>query len=135
MDFGDGPFRFKVKDLAHYAPTVYTSAIEVAGTSGFDVLIIDGLSQAWEGKEGALELVDRAGGNRFTAWKDVTPMHRRMVDAILNSPCHVIVTMRAKTEYVLEPDEHGKQVPRRRRRTDPATRHGIRVRSLRLDEL
>jgi hypothetical protein len=34
-----------------------------------------------------------------------------LVDAILQSGCHVIATMRAKTEYVLEPDERGKLVP------------------------
>lgn len=113
-DAPDGvPFEFATTKLSTHAPTEYTSAIEDAGRDGFDVLIIDSLSHAWVGKDGALELKDRAGGNSFTAWRDITPMHTRMVDAILQSPCHVIATMRSKTEYVLEVNEKGKQEPRR----------------------
>lgn len=112
-DYGDGPIAFDVLELTTFPPTEYTSAIEEAGKLGYDVLIVDSLSHAWEGKEGALELKDKAGGNKFTAWKDVTPMHRRMVEAILTSPCHVICTMRSKTEYVLEKNEQGKEVPRK----------------------
>ncbi|HZT79599.1 MAG TPA: ATP-binding protein [Gemmataceae bacterium] len=110
--FDDRPLAFDVLELTAFSPAEYTSAIEEAGRLGYDVLVIDSLSHAWEGKEGALELVDRVGGNRFTAWKDVTPMHRRMVEAILVSPCHVLCTMRSKTEYVLE-EQNGKQVPRK----------------------
>jgi len=99
------PFDFDVCELTDYAPTSYTAAILEAGRAGYAVLIIDSLSHAWEGSGGALELVDRKKGssaNSFTAWKEITPMHRRMIDAILRSPCHVMATMRTKTEYVLE---------------------------------
>jgi hypothetical protein len=117
MDFGDGVFKFRVRDMTSFSPTEYTTAIEAAGGLGADVCIVDGLSQAWEGKEGALEMKDRAAeasGNSFTAWKDVTPAHRRMVDAILTSPCHMLVTMRSKTAYVLDKDETtGRTTPRR----------------------
>lgn len=113
-DAPDGtPFEFSLNPLSSFAPTTYTAAIEEAVGYGFDVLVIDSLSHAWEGTEGALELVSKKGGNQYTAWKDVTPMHRRMVDAILTCPCHVIVTMRSKVEYVLEENEKGKQVPRK----------------------
>jgi hypothetical protein len=113
FDPAEGPIQFDVEELTSFAPAKYTSLIEEAGRAAYDVLVIDGLSQAWEGLEGALEQVDRKGGNRFTAWRDVTPMHLRMVDAILTSPCHVIVTMRSKTAYVLEKNEQGKEVPRK----------------------
>lgn len=102
------PFDFDVCELTDYAPTSYTAAILEAGRAGYAVLIIDSLSHAWEGSGGALELVDRkksasgSSANSFTAWKEITPMHRRMIDAILRSPCHVMATMRTKTEYVLE---------------------------------
>lgn len=104
---------FDVCNLTGYAPTDYTSAIQDAGREGYDVLMIDSLSHAWSGEGGALEMKDRMGGNSFTAWKEITPMHNRMVEAILKAPCHVIVTMRSKTEYVLEPDERGKMSPRK----------------------
>jgi hypothetical protein len=109
----DGPFQFDVLELTSFSPTEYTGAIEEAGREQFDVLVIDSLSHAWSGKDGALEIKDKAGGNQFTAWKNVTPMHNRMVEAILQSPCHVIVTMRSKVDYVLERNEAGKEVPKK----------------------
>lgn len=107
------PWEFDVQELKSFAPTDYTAAIEEAGRSGYDVLVIDSLSHAWEGKDGALELVSKKGGNQYTAWRDVTPMHRGMVEAILSSPMHVLCSMRSKVDYVLEKNEQGKEVPRK----------------------
>lgn len=108
---------FDVLELEAFGPDMYTRAIQAAGEAGYEVLVIDSLSHAWEGEGGALDLVDQAAArgrdNSYTAWRNVTPLHRRMVDAILQSPCHVITTMRSKTEYVLETNERGKQVPRK----------------------
>ena len=99
------PWNFDVCDLKHYAPSAYTAAIKEAGQLGYDVILIDSLSHAWEGVGGALDQVDKkaaASGNSFTAWKDVTPQHRDMIEAILASHCHVISTMRTKMDYVME---------------------------------
>lgn len=100
------PWEFDICDLTDYSPTSYTSAIMAAGREGYDVVLIDSLSHAWAGEGGALDLKDKKAadnrGNSFTAWKDITPMHNRMVEAILRSPCHLIVTMRTKMEYVVE---------------------------------
>ncbi|MGE0289095.1 MAG: ATP-binding protein [Bradyrhizobium sp.] len=95
---------------APYSPKRYVEAIHACEAAGADVLIIDSLSHAWSGTGGALDQVDRiaGSGNRFTAWRDVTPQHNALVDAILQSPCHVIVTMRTKMEYALETDGNGK---------------------------
>jgi hypothetical protein len=104
-------------DIGNFSPSAYTEAIQFAGKNGFDWLIIDSLSHAWQGDGGALDQVSRKGGNSYTAWKDVTPQHNRMVEAILRSPCHVIVTMRSKMEYVLEEQANREgrtvQVPRK----------------------
>lgn len=99
------PFEFDIETLRNYAPTEYTAAIKNIGRLQYDVCVIDGLTQAWTGAGGALEIKDKVAeksGNSFTAWKDVTPMHTAMIEAILTSPCHVIATMRSKVEYVLE---------------------------------
>jgi hypothetical protein len=54
------------------------------------------------------------GASKFTSgWKVVRPEERRMLDAILAYPGHVIVTLRAKQEYVLETNDRGKQEPKR----------------------
>lgn len=110
------PFQFDVCELEHYAPSTYTGVIREAGKAGYDVLIIDSLSHGWEGVGGALDQVDRKAassksGNSFTAWRDVTPQHREMVEAILACPCHVIATMRSKMAYELETDKNGKLKP------------------------
>lgn len=100
-------FEFDVMELESYHPQAYIDAIFEAEMAGYEVLILDSLSHAWMGKDGALELVDRAKQrqkteNSFTAWRDVTPLHNALVDAILRSKLHVIGTMRSKTEYVME---------------------------------
>jgi len=106
------PWRFDVAELTDFSPDRYTQMVQMAGKMGYAVLIIDSLSHAWEGAGGALDLKDRAGGS-WTAWRNVTPLHNRMIDAILQSPMHVITTMRSRMEYVQETDSAGKTVVRR----------------------
>lgn len=111
-------FPFDVLELETFSPLTYVEAIKAAEAAGYDVLVIDSLSHAWMGKEGALEQVDRAqkrsqSSNSFAAWRDVTPMHNALVDAMLQSRLHLIGTMRAKTEYVIEQNEKGRSVPRK----------------------
>ncbi len=78
---------------------------------GYDVIVIDSLSHAWEGKGGALELVDNAAarskGNSYVAWRHVTPLHNKLVDTMLQSKCHIVATMRSKMDYVQEKDSRG----------------------------
>jgi hypothetical protein len=101
-DSPDGiPFEFDVLELKNNAPTAYTEAIVEAGREGYDVILVDSLSHAWVGEGGALELKDKAGQSQ-TAWKDITPMHNRMIESILKSPAHVICTMRSKTDWVYD---------------------------------
>jgi hypothetical protein len=111
---------FDVLELDTFSPETYAEAIVLAEKAGYGVLVIDSLSHAWDGVGGALEQVDKASsrnqGNSYTAWKDVTPIHRQMVEAILQSGCHVIATMRSKMEYILEAQEkNGRtvQVPKK----------------------
>lgn len=111
-------FDFDAMELESFAPQRYVDAIHEAEKGGYDVLILDSISHAWMGKDGALEQVDKAAkrsqsGNTFNAWRDITPQHNALVEAMLQSKLHLIVTMRAKTEYVLETNDRGKQVPRK----------------------
>jgi len=114
-----GQFTFDVLELDNFAPAKYVEAIAAAEAAGYDVILIDSLSHAWNAKGGALEMADKiakrsSSGNSFNAWKDVTPEQNKMVDAILQSRAHVIVTMRVKTDYVLEKDERtGKTAPKK----------------------
>lgn len=111
-------FDFDVLELNTFSPQNYVNAINAAEQAGYAVIIIDSLSHAWEGEGGALEMVDNISAksksnNTYFAWRDVTPQHRKLVDAMLQSPCHIVATMRSKTEYVIETNQNGKQVPRK----------------------
>lgn len=101
-----------------FSVETYIDIIEAAGREEYDVLVIDSLSHAWAGKDGLLEFVDQEkrknrGGNDFTAWRNATPKHNQLIEAMLACRCHLIVTMRTKTEYVLEKNDRGKMVPRK----------------------
>jgi hypothetical protein len=116
---GDPPFEFDVLELVEsQSPRSYVEAIQGAQAAGCGTLIIDSLSHAWIGTDGALEQVDRAAkrsqsGSSFAAWRDITPQHNELVNALLNCDMHLIVTMRSKMEYVLEDDGKGRKVPRK----------------------
>lgn len=83
----------------------------------YAVIVVDSLSHFWEAEGGTRDIVDaaaaRARGNSFAGWKEGTPAQNDMIAAILTAPCHVVATMRSKTEYILETDSRGKQVPRK----------------------
>lgn len=106
------PWEFDVVELTTFSPEEYTKAILAAGRMGYQVLVIDSLSHAWEGVGGALEIKQKVGES-WSAWRHVTPIHNRMVDAILQAPMHIITTMRSRMEYVQEEDERGKKTVRR----------------------
>ena len=98
---------FDVCELESFSPLTYAENIEDAAAGGYPVLIIDSLSHAWTGTDGALDQVDKRGG-RFDAWKHVTPQIESLVDTMLRYPGHVIVTMRVKQAYEVTKDDRGK---------------------------
>lgn len=106
------PWEFDVLNLTTFSPTTYVEALRAAVDCGYDCVVIDSLSHAWMGKDGALDLVDRKGG-QFSAWKDVTPLQRQLIDSIIQCPAHVLASLRTKSEYVVEENERGKKVPRK----------------------
>ncbi|MBW3636575.1 MAG: ATP-binding protein [Armatimonadetes bacterium] len=123
-------FEFDVMEPETFSPKTYIDAIEAAESAGYDVIILDSLSHAWAGKDGALELVDRASrraqsGNNFGAWRDVTPLHNAMVDTIIGAKIHIIATMRAKTEYVQEKDPKTGKTSVRKVGMAPVQRDGL----------
>ncbi|RYE28426.1 MAG: AAA family ATPase, partial [Sphingobacteriales bacterium] len=79
-------------------------------SEGIEVIIIDSVSHEWEGSGGILDIHSNMQGNSFTNWSKLTPRHNAFVQAILQSPCHIIGTVRTKQEYVLS-EKNGKQVP------------------------
>lgn len=123
-------FSFDVLELTEFSVENYIAAIHAAESAGYDCLIIDSLSHAWAGKGGLLEFVDTVTArskshNAFSeGWRAATPKHNELVDTMLQSPCHLIVTMRSKTEWVVEKDAQGRSIPRKIG-TQPIQRDGL----------
>lgn len=111
-------FEFDTLILESFTPRSYIAAIHEAEAAGYDVLVIDSLSHAWAGKDGILAMVDNAtarskSGNAFTSgWREATPEHNNLVDALVRCSVNLIVTMRAKTEYVID-EANGKKFPKK----------------------
>ena len=111
-------FNFDTATLDTFSPQSYIDLIRFAEQSGYAVIVIDSLSHAWEGEGGVLDMHDQATKrqktqNSYTAWSDVTPKHRALIDAMLQSKCHIIATMRSKMEYVQEKNSDGRTVIRK----------------------
>lgn len=107
-------FKFKHANLPNHSLATYIDSVAAATRAGFATFITDSMSHVWNGKGGALEQVDRAGGNKFAnGWKTVSPLLARYIDALLDYPGHVICTMRVKTAYEVVEDERGKKVPKK----------------------
>ncbi|MEL6224715.1 MAG: AAA family ATPase [Cyanobacteria bacterium J06627_8] len=91
-------YEFDMVDLQDHHPNKYIEAIRAA--NGYDVLIIDSLSHAWFWELNTV--------NAFTDWSKVRPLERALVDEMLNFRGHLIVTMRSKTEWLVEEGENKK---------------------------
>ncbi|CAL1517827.1 AAA family ATPase [Chitinophaga sp. MM2321] len=85
----------------------YINAIITCQQKGIEAIIIDSITHEWEY---ILDIHGNMTGNSYTNWNKVTPMHNSFVQAILQSPVHVISTIRTKQDYVLT-EKNGKMVP------------------------
>lgn len=106
-------FSFDVLDLPKYDLATYAQAISAAAQARYPVLIIDSLSHGWQE---LLEEVDRLAkskyrGNTWSAWNEGTPKQKRLVNALLSYPGHVLATMRSKTAWEQEKGNDGKSRP------------------------
>jgi len=110
-------FAFDVLDLPKEQRDIdsYCAAIDAAAQAGYQVLIIDSLTHAWQELLSEVEKLASAKyrGNTWSAWSEGTPKQRQLVDAILDYPGHVIATMRSKTEWTTETNDRGRSAPKR----------------------
>jgi energy-coupling factor transporter ATP-binding protein EcfA2 len=104
-------FDFEVIEMDSFSPDNFMASLRAAEAAGAAVFCCDSLSHFWTGKDGALEFVDLAAKkyrDNMGGWKEFRAFEREMVDAMIASPCHVIVTMRTKTAYEESKDNNGK---------------------------
>jgi hypothetical protein len=115
IDLYDNLGKFSVLPLKDISPNGYVEAIKKVESSGFEVCCIDSISHEWTA---TLDLADKTAkasrsGNSFAAWGEVTPIHNKFISTWLDTPMHIIATMRQKDDFVMEQNEKGKMTPRR----------------------
>jgi AAA domain len=101
-----GPYQ--VLQLAPpFSPERYIEAISVCEKAGIEVVILDSITHEWEN---LIDFHASMAGNSFTNWAKVTPRHNAFVQKLLQTPMHVISTIRTKQDYVLN-EKNGRMVP------------------------
>ncbi len=108
---------------APFNPERYIEAIRLCVSAGMQVVIIDSISHEWEGTGGILDQHGAMPGNSFTNWSKLTPFHNSFVQEILQSPVHIIATIRTKQEFIVA-DKNGRMVPEKVG-LKPVTRDGM----------
>lgn len=96
-------FSFDVIELPNHSIKSYFDAIDAA--VGYDVVIVDSLSHAWEAvnEEVTAHSKRSPSNNTFKAWGEKgTPLYNELLKKLLGLPCHLIVTMRVKSDYIME---------------------------------
>jgi hypothetical protein len=91
-----------------FEPGRYIKAVDYIMENAPDtkMIIIDSASHEWDGEGGCLDMVNKLGG-KYQDWAKVTPLHRKFIDKIMQTPIHFICTMRKKQDYAMT-NENGK---------------------------
>lgn len=87
-----------------FNPRELTQLIAEAGDT-YAVILVDSLSHFWRGEGGTLDIAS----GKFTGWKEARPAQESLVDGIIRSGAHIILTARSKVEYTQE-IENGRHV-------------------------
>jgi hypothetical protein len=113
-----GPGAFLHAELAPpYSPERYKQYVaEGCAAVGPDgVVIVDSLSHGWNNEGGIMDIKNaiskRSGKNDFPAWDEAGKEQNSLINTVLATNCHTIVTMRSKMEYDMVEDENGKKKP------------------------
>jgi len=90
-----------------FTPEKFIDAISICEKAGMEVIILDSTTHEWEC---LLDYHSSLQGNSFTNWAKVIPRHNDFIQKMLQSPCHIISTVRTKQDYVLV-EKNNKMVP------------------------
>ncbi len=81
-----------------FCPSSLAQALQAAQDSGYNTVVLDGISAAWSGPGGVLEQVDAARSQgRRAPWHEAGKAHEELMQAISKAQCHVLATVRARS--------------------------------------
>lgn len=78
-----------------FSPARYVQALEEFAKTGVEVLIVDSGSHEFEGLGGIQDIAE-AGNPRMPNWNKAKAEHKKFMSALLNSPMHIILCLRAR---------------------------------------
>lgn len=94
--------------VAPFSPQRYIEAIQAFEKAGVEVLVIDSGSHEWEGIGGCEDIANANPAK--PAWNRAKAEHKRFMNALLQSPMHIIVCLRAREKVKLAKDSQGRTV-------------------------
>jgi len=96
----DADFDFDVINLeAPFSSHKFIEAIKLAQNEGYGAIIIDSISHEWDGVGGAVYQADNSSlKNKLAVWQVPKKEHKRLMDFILSSKCHIILCARSKAK-------------------------------------
>lgn len=108
-----GGYGFMKFSPVRYDPRQLSELIDEAAVAGYSGFMLDSASHYWFGPGGILELVDlfarNHGGRSMDGWKDVRPIERAYIEALMSFPGHVVVCLRSKQKYEITEGADGRK--------------------------
>jgi len=98
--------KFLIGDLTPpFSPARYMEAIDAFVKAGVEVLVIDSVSHEFEGIGGVEDIAHAPGRDgqapKTPRWNDAKREHKKFMNALLQSPVHIIACMRAREKVKL----------------------------------
>lgn len=87
-------------------PRYIAAAIRAAIAQGFDVVIVDSLTSAWDWVMRYMDNLNAGGSDTkgFRNWDKVNPIWAELTDLMQAPPCHILWTARSKMTHAMETD-------------------------------
>jgi hypothetical protein len=86
--------------LPDHHPRTYMAAIDAAVAGGYEALVLDSLTHAWQNILGRKDVYDAAHPKeKFTSWNTFGGEWSRFVNYILFAPINIFATARSKQTY------------------------------------
>ena len=103
-------WEYNTLTLTEFKPSKYIEAIKACEEAGIECIIIDSITHEWKYMLEMIETLTQqsTSKNSYTQWAKATPHHDKFIQAILQSPCHIITTVRSKQDYDMSKDENGR---------------------------
>ncbi len=105
-------YEFDTVAIPDADPKTYRAIITAAVEAGYDALVIDSLTHAWQYVLNKKDSYDAANpkSNNWTNWRKFAPLWEDLMKDILQAPIHIVATMRSKQAYEQVEKDGRKQV-------------------------